>query len=286
MKKVIIAFVSYLILCSVVWADTSVWKVSKNGAELYLGGTCHILRNSDYPLPDEFDRAYAGSEIIVFETDIGKMNTPEAQQKLLSKMIYMDGTNLKDHLSPQTYELLNRVCENTGVPLNSLNSFKPVMVMLTLVLMELKKQGISEEGVDKHYYQQILQDRKPVLTLETVDEQIDKIASMGEGNEDDFIRHELDELKRTKEIIEQLINHWKRGNSEDLDRLFIAPVKQDYPVMYKTLLVERNEAWLPKIEAFLGTPEKEFVLVGFAHLVGEDGIVEQLKRRGYRVEKY
>lgn len=285
MRKIIIAFVSCLILCSAVWADTSVWKVSKNGTELYLGGTCHILRSSDYPLPDEFDQAYAKSEILVFETDIGKMNTPETQQKLLSKIVYADGTSLKDHLSPGTYEMLDKFCEKNGIPLTSLNSFKPFMVMLNLLLMELKRLGVTEEGVDIRYYKQSLQDNKPVLKLETIDEQIAFIASMGEGNEDKFVRHSLDELNRIKEIFELLISHWKQGKGEDLYRLFIEPTKRDFPKIYGTLFKARNDAWLPKIEAFMGTAEKEFVLVGFAHLVGEDGLIEQLRRKGYRVKK-
>ena len=286
MKKIIIVFVSCLILCSSIRADTSIWKVSKNGAELYLGGTCHILRDSDYPLPAEFDQAYAKSEIIVFETDIGKINTPEVQQMLLTKMVYADGTSLKDHLSAETYEMLNRVCDKNGISLASLNSFKPVMVMLPLAIMELKKLGIKEEGVDMLYYKRNLQDRKPVLKLETVEQQIDIISSMGAGNEDNFVRQWLDELNRTKEIFEQLISLWKQGKGSDLYRLYIEPEKRDFPQIYRTILRARNDAWLPKIESFMATPEKEFVLVGFAHLVGEDGILEQLRRRGYQVKKF
>ena len=285
MKRIIITFVSCFVLCSSVWADTSVWKVSDNGKELFLGGTCHVLRRSDFPLPNEFDQAYARSELIVFETDIDKSNSPETQQKMISRMIYRDGTSLKDHLSPSTYDRLNKSCEEAGIPLTSLNNFKPVMVMLTLLIVELKKLGIMEEGVDRRYYQKSRQDNKPTFILETIDEQIDFIASMGEGNEDDFVRHSLDELNRTKEIFEQLIRFWKQGDSEDLDRLFIEPTKRDFPEIYRTVLKARNDIWLPKIEAYLMTKEIEFVLVGFAHLVGEDGIVEQLKRRGYRVEK-
>lgn len=285
MKRIIIAVISWLILCFPVWGDSSIWKVSKKGAELYLGGTCHMLRSSDYPLPAEFDRAYAQSEIIVFETDIGKLNTPEVQQTLLGKMSYSDGTSLKDHLSPQTYEVLDRFCENIGLPLDSLNSFKPAMVMLILTVLELQKQGMSDKGVDMYYYQQSLQDKKQVTMLETVDEQINIIASMGVGYEDAYVRHSLEDLNRIKEIMELLINHWRQGNREDLARLFIEPIKRDFPEIYRTILVARNESWLPKIEEFMSTSEKEFVLVGFAHLVGEDGIIEQLRKRGYKVEK-
>ena len=286
MKRIILTIISWVIICSPAWADTSVWKVTKNGSELFIGGTCHILRSSDYPIPDEFDRAYAASHSIVLETDLGKMNTPEAQQKLLSRMIYTDGTSLKDHLNPQTYDILNSYCEANGFSLNALISFKPTMVMVTLTLIELQKMGISQEGVDMHYYRQGLQDSKPLLKLETVDEQIDIIAAMGIGYEDKFVRHSIEELKRIRDIIEKLIHQWKQGNSRGIYRLFIEPVKQDFPQVYDAVLLARNNAWMPKIKGFLDNPEKEFVLVGFAHLVGEDGIIEQLRKAGYAVEKF
>jgi uncharacterized protein YbaP (TraB family) len=53
--------------------------------------------------------------------------------------------------------------------------------------------------------------------------------------------------------------------------------------MYQQLLVKRNQAWMPQIEAFLQTPETEMVLVGSAHLLGSDGLLIQLEKAGYTV---
>lgn len=61
--------------------------------------------------------------------------------------------------------------------------------------------------------------------------------------------------------------------------------KQDYPDIYNTLLVKRNQNWLPKLEKMMTTPEKEFVLVGALHLAGEDSVLQRLEQKGYTVEK-
>jgi len=37
-------------------ADTSVWEVTSAGNTIYLGGTVHLLRPSDYPLPEEYEQ--------------------------------------------------------------------------------------------------------------------------------------------------------------------------------------------------------------------------------------
>ncbi len=63
-------------------------------------------------------------------------------------------------------------------------------------------------------------------------------------------------------------------------------MKKDYPDLYETLLAGRNREWLPEIERYLQTPQKEFILVGAGHLVGEDGIIEHLRRLGYRINKF
>ena len=122
--------------------------------------------------------------------------------------------------------------------------------------------------------------------MESVDEQIAFILSMGHGNENDFIEHSIKDLKKTGQIIDQLISAWKRGQEQELYDLFVAEMKKGFPDLYKALLVDRNNAWLPKIEHFFQTTEKELVLVGVGHLVGEDGIIETLRNRGYHIKKF
>ena len=54
---------------------------------------------------------------------------------------------------------------------------------------------------------------------------------------------------------------------------------------YDRLLIERNRTWLPKIEALFARPRPAFVVVGAAHLVGPDGLLQMLKAKGYKVEQ-
>ena len=78
---------------------------------------------------------------------------------------------------------------------------------------------------------------------------------------------------------------WRSGDVDKLSELFLKEMKKEFPKLYKTLFTDRNNKWLDKIETYLQTPQKEFVLVGVGHMVGEDGLIEQLKRRGYEVKK-
>jgi uncharacterized protein YbaP (TraB family) len=49
----------------------------------------------------------------------------------------------------------------------------------------------------------------------------------------------------------------------------------------------RNDTWMPKLDALLTRPGKDdtLVVVGTMHLLGSDGVVEKLRKKGYKVER-
>jgi uncharacterized protein YbaP (TraB family) len=266
-------------------AETSVWKAQKDNSIIYLGGTFHVLRETDYPLPPEFDKAYKASEIVVFETDIGKLQDPSSQQELLTKATYADGSTIDKHLSAKTYGELNAYCETNSIPLKAFSQFRPSMLMLTLTFMEFMKLGATQKGVDMFFYGLANEDKKVVEGLETVDEQINYMVSMADGSEDEFVTYSLKDMKTIKQQFGILADAWRKGDTEKLDELMVAELKVQQPNLYRKLITDRNRNWLPLIEAYQKTPRIRFILVGVGHLVGPDGIIEALKKKGYKVDK-
>lgn len=266
-------------------AESCVWKAQKGASVFYLGATCHILRKSDYPLPPEFDKAYQASKRVVFETDIAKLEDPAIQVKLLSQSVYPDGSSLEKHLKAETFAELSAYCKSNGIPLQSMSHFKPSMLMVTLMVRELMKHGIAEKGVDAYFHGQATQDGKPIEGLETVDEQIAYILGMADGNEDDFVVYSLRDMAEIKTQFDTMADAWRSGNDASVNELMVNDLKTRMPKLYKRLITDRNRKWLAAIDAYAKTPEVEFILVGAAHLVGADGLVQTLIKRGYKVEK-
>ena len=285
MNKVILSISLVLFVCHWASAESSVWKVEKDDSIMYLGGTCHLLRPSDFPLPPEFDNAYKDSDVLVFETDLSKLQDPSTQQKLMAKAMYTDGSTINMHLAPQVYNMLSSYCASNSVPIEALKTFKPSIVAVTLTSMELMKLGVTQEGADLFLHKRATKDKKAIGKLETVEEQINFIVEMGKGEEDIFLTHSLSQMKNIKQDFEKLVHAWKTGNAEKLNELMITELKTTTPKIYKELLTDRNENWLPKIKDYQKTSEKEFILVGVAHLVGPDGIIEALKKDGYQVKQ-
>jgi uncharacterized protein YbaP (TraB family) len=283
MKKVLLISLA-LFAVIVLNAQTSVWKVTGKGTTMYLGGTFHLLRASDFPLPAQFDSAYAHSSAIALETNPDELQKPEVTQKMMQKMMLPEGKTLKTVLADSSYKALEKVCAGMGLPIDNLSQLKPSMVTLVLTMMQIKKMGFSSDGVDKTFAAKAKNDGKKILFLETIDQQISFITNIGEGIENEFVMQSIADLEKTEKEFPELVNGWRTGSDKEMSK-DAEEMKNEFPDMYKSLLVDRNNNWLPIIESYLDTPETEFVLVGSAHFYSPDGIVKMLKDKGYKVEQ-
>lgn len=266
-------------------ADTSVWSVSSGTNTVYLGGTVHLLRESDYPLPEEYEQAYRAATEIVFETDISSMNELSVQEQMLQELTYSDERTLKTVLNDAAYTALSDYASGVGMPLLMLEKFKPGLLISTFQLLEFQRMGFTPQGVDVYFNSRAIGDAKAIGQLETVQEQIGFLAAMGEGNESEFILLSLSDLDETEELMEEMIRAWRLGDNERLSELFVEDMRLNSPQLYDSLLLQRNMRWIPMIDEMLLDGDTEFVLVGAAHLVGEDGLLQLLAEKGYRINQ-
>ena len=264
---------------------SSVWKVSNGQQEVYIGGTIHLLSDSDYPLPKAFDWAYAKADTLVFEVDISQTKTPQFGQMMMAASTYRDGRTLKQVLSPKVYRTLADFLSGRGGNIASLEPFKPGMLSVLLTLEELARLGQVGQGVDDFYNQKALSDKKGLVYLETIEQQLDFLANMGDGKEDEVILQTISDIKELETSMADLKSAWRKGDNQELMAVALAPWKDEFPKTYQSIVVDRNNAWMPEIEQMLKTPDVEYVLVGALHLVGPDGLLAQLRARGYRIEQ-
>jgi uncharacterized protein YbaP (TraB family) len=262
MKKVVISLVLSMLLATPALCETSLWVARAKSSVMYIGGTVHLLRESDFPFPPEFDRAYGASEVLVFETDFSRMNSLETQNALMAKAAYTDGRTLEDVLSAEAYAALEEYSAENEFPLGMMRYLRPSIVTMTLMVLELQKLGVDQEGVDSYYHGKATEDEKTIAWFETVDEQIEILVSMGEGNESEFVLYSLDEVDELREKFDELVTAWETGHENELYGLFVEELQEKFPKLYKSMLVDRNNNWMPMIEEYLATPETEFVLVG------------------------
>lgn len=272
-----------LATCS--FADTSVWKVSKGNHHLYMGGTVHVLSKADYPLPSSYEKAYQLSHRVILETDLEKLQSPAFQKRMLEQLSYADGVGLEDVLSEKTFRMLEQYCVERGISLASIVRFKPGMVTSVLLLIELERLGLAGEGVDAFFHAKALADDKQLGKLETAEAQLEFMAAMGEGQEDEMIEYALGDIVNISTLMKSLKKAWRKGDMQSLQAIALEPYLEQFAEVFDDLLIKRNNAWVPKIESMLDSTEIEFVLVGVLHFAGEQGLLAQLKTLGYKVEQ-
>lgn len=266
-------------------AETSLFEVTKGDQKLYLGGTIHLLRNGDFPLPDEFEQAYEKSQKLVLETDLQKASAPEFGQKLAQSMMYTDGNNLSKALSPDVWKDLQAYADQRKFPLGQVSMFKPMFVGIVLTVTEAQRLGMGQ-GVDAYFDRKARLSNKPLGELESGDDLVVSMKKVADIDADLAIRSTLRDLNKMESMMGIMVKHWREGNMKALDKELAGSMREEAPAVYDALVVDRNQQWLPKIKEMLTTDEVELVLVGSLHLTGKDGLLAELKDQGYKVKPY
>lgn len=244
-----------------------------------------MLKKEDYPLPLEFDTAFKNSDKLVFETDIEKAQSPSFAKKMAQMFSYPPGNSLKKTLNKNTYKKLKQHLADRNIPIDSFLQFKPSMIVIVLTVIELKKIGMVAIGVDEFFHKKAQQAGKAIGYFETVDEQLAFLLTMGEGNENEMIMNSINDMSKMESTMALIKSAWLNGDENNLADVALTDMIRDFPDLHKTLLVKRNNNWMPHIERMMTDKKVEMVLVGALHLVGEDGLLQQLRNKGYAVKQ-
>lgn len=262
-----------------------IWKVSSRQGMVYLGGSVHLLTPDYYPLPPAFLTAFAASELLVEELDMAEMLSAQSQMQMLSSGMLPAGQTLDRVVSAGTFQAASKKLVDLGMPPGPMQQFKPWLLALTLQALEWQKAGFNADlGVDKYLYDLAKKENKPVRGLETLAFQISRFDGLSAELQDRMLAQTLRELESTKKSFSRIADAWKAGDARAIEQIVLQDLKSE-PAMYERMLVERNRLWLPHIEAFLAGGRPVFIVVGAAHLVGKDGLLQMLTAKGFTVEQ-
>lgn len=265
------------------------WKVSDGDNSLYLLGSIHLLKKSDYPLSPDVDAALRESKTVIFELDMDDMMKPDNLAKMQQSFAFEDGRTLGDALPAQTMAKLEAMFAKTGTPVSAVQGVEPWALNLQLVMGVVMGMGFdAQAGVDHHLTREAKKAGKSLMALETLQDQIDMFESQPEAEQVRSLERFLDNPMQTVQLMQALHAGWKAGDVERLDRDLRGTTAAESPESYRVMNVVRNDKWMPKLQARLdghGKGDDSLAVVGALHLLGADGVVEKLRAKGYRVER-
>ena len=262
--------------------NTLLWKISGNGlaSPSYLYGTIHMICGSDAGLSDSLLKAIAKCDEVYLEIDMDNIFEMLGAMKSLQ----MKGdTTLEDLYTEEEYEKVKAYFEKNSsmIPFNMLRKFKP---MLASSLLEQKGMQCDDAvAIEQVIMGEANKNKKSIKGLETLKYQASILDSIPYKMQAMQLLNYIDSTNAgadNKEM-EAMMEAYKSQNLDNLEKLMMK-TEPGMMVYYDILLFNRNRNWVKKLNDLL--PKKSLVIaVGAGHLPGENGMIQLLKKEGYKV---
>jgi uncharacterized protein YbaP (TraB family) len=258
------------------------WKISGNGLEKpsYLFGTIHMLCEEDALLSPNMKKAIKGADEIYLELDLDNM---VEMLGALAKLKMTGDTTLQDLLSDQDYKKVKDYFETkqSMIPFSMLETFKPILAASTLQEGDLPCDNTS--AMEEIIMQEAKANEKKISGLETMSYQAGMLDSIPYRLQAQQLVMYIDSAGKSEASeVKEMLSAYKE---QDLVKLEAIINKSDAGISRFTeiLLYNRNRNWVKKLKELL--PGKSLVVaVGAGHLPGDQGVINLLKKEGYKVE--
>lgn len=281
-----------LVLCPARASEPLMWQVDSNGAagQLYLFGSLHYGAENFYPLPERVLSAYRKSDVLAVELDTESLSPAMSRQLLAHLGQYNDDRRLSETLSQDLWRNLSRQGEVLGMNPEQLLRLKPWLAALQLVNMQVSLSEYRQNlGLDTHFLRLAhSKGDKEIRPLETLEQQLALFAGLDERQQEAFLARTLAEFNAGEMQLESLAQAWREGDAAALEEAILgAFTNEEYSRnLYDRVFRKRNRAMAEAAIGYLDEGERVFLVVGVGHLLGDEGLVQLLSARGYRVRRH
>lgn len=257
------------------YAEPQYWLAKKGATEYMIIGSVHVGDKSMYPLPKALTEYLEQSSGLIIEADV--RNTSDSAYPPVS-------TRTKDVLDKLQRQHLIDIARDLGIAEAQLLNAPPWNTALMIQLGLVNKLGyVADEGVDMHLISLAEKENIPIVSLESVQFQIDLITGQpDEGKE--MLLSSINEYDAGEELVECLIESWKNGDGSMLEEASLTDkATEDFN---EAFLYARNRDWAKKLDTGSILPQKQAlytVVVGSLHLVGKDNLIDLLAKRGFEI---
>jgi len=263
------------------------WRISGKGLKQpsYLFGTMHVSDKRVFNFGERVTKAFDGSKAYAMELDPQKAMS----MSVLTSLMMKDGNTIKKLLPDSDYVFADSVIKaSTGASLALFDKMEPVIIS---ALLEEGSMGMSasdtsnmSDEMDLYLYNKAKKQKKKLIGVESVDEQIAALHSLSYKEQADMLLETIEDMKKPaggsdRDLLKYYI-------SQDLDSLLsMSDEQQMPPKFYKALVTDRNIRMADRIDGFV-QKQPTFVAVGALHLPGDGGVIALLRKKGYTVEEF
>ena len=250
-----------------------------------------------YPLAPVIDSAFAHADELAVELNMNDEEVvKEVGEQSAAQGMLAEGT-LRDLLPQDMWNTVDSLCTAWDVPIVMIERMRPWFAAMTLSSYAFMQAGLNPEyGIDYVLLDRAAMDGKAIVGLETAEEQISALADTTESDSAGvyYLKTTLHEIAEFESLVSNLMHAWKTGDDEMLRRL-LDDGEEEVPLQEskfkdefeQRIYVNRNAKMADSIATFLREDRKVFVVVGVAHLALEkDNVIETLRKRGFKIERF
>lgn len=273
------------------------YKITKDKSDttIYLLGSIHAADETAYPLPEKVTEAFNESEYLAVEVDIVKLTEDfDAQISLAQKMMYSDGTTIKEHIGEELYNSMVEVLKEKSSYSTLYDSYKPAFFESLFENEIINDANMnSNDGIDMHFLNLAKEGEKQILEVESADFQYDLLLGFPDELGKLNLQRYVDDYDTSVEQLTTLYEAWKKGDIVELEKMLFEEDDTEYTEEQKkliedynnALIIDRNYNMAKVLETYFDEEKNVFCVVGLGHIIGEEGIVQLLEKKGYIVEK-
>lgn len=261
---------------------------SEDGGIIHIFGSIHFALPEVYPLPEPVYTSFDQSELLFLEIDLAEADA-EAVAAAQPLMGYDDGSQLNDYLNDEEEALISAALGRMSIPLEMVQQYKPWVIESMLIAGIADQQGIkAEHGIDYHFSARAAEQNIPVQGLETLEQQLLMLGSLDTHTQAAELVMTAESYQDIGTYLNELISIWMDGDAPAMESLLLdafleSPELEPY---YEVMLAERNRAWVEILKNRIAEAGTSFVVVGTAHLVGPENVIQLMQEAGYRVERH
>jgi uncharacterized protein YbaP (TraB family) len=260
---------------------TLLWRISgKNITHpSYLFGTMHVLCSKDALLSDSLKTVIKDCDEIWFEINLGDM---AGMFNSLQYMRMNDSKRLSDLLSPDEYTRVKQYFARHAslLPFSILERFKPMLISGLIEEQELDCE--TTDGMELTILKESKTYNKPINGLETAEFQAGLFDSIPYEQQAKELVNYIDSADQNKQMTRELVELYNKQDMDGIDELS----RKEDPGMsayMDLLLYDRNRKWAKKLDGML-RKKSMLIAVGAAHLPGQNGVIDLLRKEGYTVD--
>ena len=273
----------------------AVWKVTdENGNYIYMMGSIHAADEAVNNMPDYFENAFKECTALAVEADVTSVTSDISQAvDMAQKMIYTDGTTIKDHISADTYQKAVKVLTDNNMYTALYDYYMPFAWTSLMDNIVISKSGLDVNlGVDSVLTKRAKKENKKVLEVESIDFQLDLFKSFSDETQELLLKSYTDDgvIEEQAKAVNELYDKWKKGTiteedvSDDIDESSLTDKEKQMLDEYnKKMLDDRNINMADKAEEYMQGSDTVMFVVGAAHFQGEKGVLQLMKDKGCTV---